>query len=570
MLLSAAMPPAVTILTGKLISAAQARRDVLTILAGLGFALIIQHSLGLARLAAEDALGRRALREISSRTMRAVLKPSSIAHLEDPKWQDQISRARMTGQIGPRAAVNGLFEQWTRRLTGIASLVIVASFSFSLSLLLLGGLLINGAILRNAYRKLVPAAQGRAHALRRATYLSNLATTARPAKEIRVFGLAGWTVDRFREAWFDAMGELWRIRRGTTATMPLSYVPLLALQVAGFSMVTRATLGGEIDVGQMVIYIQAIIATLGIAAVSNSDSYIEYGAATIPAVSALERAASSDADLNLQGTVSPKALPKREIRFENVRFRYPGRDADLFTDLDLVIPAGHSLAIVGENGAGKTTLVKLLARLYDPTEGRITADGIDLREMEASAWQRRVAAIFQDFVPYGLSAADNIGFGAVERLDDRAALQAAAKKAGALEMIESLPFGWDTILSRIFTGGVDLSGGQWQRIALARALMAAQSGAGVLVLDEPTALQDVRSETRFYERFLELTEGLTTILISHRFSTVRRAERIVVLDSGRIVESGTHEELVSAAGQYATMFNLQAQSFVQKEADAQA
>jgi ATP-binding cassette subfamily B protein len=230
--------------------------------------------------------------------------------------------------------------------------------------------------------------------------------------------------------------------------------------------------------------------------------------------------------------------------------------------LDLTIPAGRSLAIVGLNGAGKTTFVKLLARLYEPQSGRITVDGIDVRSFPARAWRRRLGAIFQDFVHYDLSLADNVGFGAPELLHERDRIRSVLARAGGSALVEGLPAGLDTVLSRSYEGGGELSGGQWQRVAIARALMAVEAGAGVLVLDEPTANLDVRAEAAFFEQFLGLTEGLTTILISHRFSTVRRADRIVVLAEGVVVEEGTHEQLIELDGRYAELFRLQAARFV--------
>jgi ATP-binding cassette subfamily B protein len=258
-------------------------------------------------------------------------------------------------------------------------------------------------------------------------------------------------------------------------------------------------------------------------------------------------------------------MPAQSVRFEGVCFRYPGSDHEVYDNLDLELRAGESLAVVGVNGAGKTTLVKLLARLHDPTGGRITADGVDLRELKPDEWQRRVAAIFQDFTRYELPARDNVAFGALALSADEAELDRAVEQAGAADVVERLPKGWDTVLSRRFTGGVDLSGGQWQRMALARALLAVRGGAGILVLDEPTANLDVRAESELYDRFLELTRGVTTVVISHRFSTVRRADRIVVLDQGRVVEEGDHATLVAAGGHYARMFALQAARF--SEAD---
>ncbi|HEX7168778.1 MAG TPA: ABC transporter ATP-binding protein, partial [Acidimicrobiales bacterium] len=269
-----------------------------------------------------------------------------------------------------------------------------------------------------------------------------------------------------------------------------------------------------------------------------------------------------DPALRLEHGAPADGLPREAIRFEKVRFRYPGRDDDVYTELDLEIPAGHSLAIVGANGAGKTTLVKLLARLYEPDEGRITVDGVDVRDLRAESWQHRIAAIFQDFQKYDLSARDNVEFGSPHLIGDDAALRRAAERAGATGVIDELGQGWETPLSRQLTGGTDLSGGQWQRLALARALFAVEGGAGVLVLDEPTANLDVRSEAELYDRFLEVTRGLTTVVISHRFSTVRRADRIVVLDGGRVTEMGSHDELVAAGGTYAEMFELQAARYV--------
>ena len=255
--------------------------------------------------------------------------------------------------------------------------------------------------------------------------------------------------------------------------------------------------------------------------------------------------------------------PVREIRlFAGLRRTpYPGETRPVFDGLDLVFNAQQSCAVVGMNGAGKTTLIKLLAGLYRPQAGTITVDGQDLNDMDMREWRARLAVIFRTSRPYALSARDNVGFGNISLLDNQPALEAAAVRAGAAEIISSLPSGWDTVLSKSYAGGTELSGGQWQRIALARAMTAVAGGAGVLVMDEPTANLDVRAESELFGRFLELTTGLTSIIVSHRFSTVRHADRIVVLEGGRVAEDGTHTELLAAGGSYARLFNMQASRF---------
>jgi ATP-binding cassette subfamily B protein len=255
----------------------------------------------------------------------------------------------------------------------------------------------------------------------------------------------------------------------------------------------------------------------------------------------------------------PMPQPLREgVTFENVGFRYPGAERWAVRHLSFTLRAGEVLALVGENGAGKTTLVKLLARLYDPDEGRILLDGHDLKEYDLGELRSNIGVIFQDFVRYHLTAAENVAVGRIEARDDRDRIVAAATAAMADEVIRRLPNGYDQVIGKRFRTGVDLSGGEWQKIAIARAYM---RGAQLLILDEPTAALDARAEFEVFKRFKELSEGRTAVLISHRFSSVRMADRILVLADGELEASGTHEELLAAGGRYAELFELQAAGY---------
>jgi ABC-type multidrug transport system fused ATPase/permease subunit len=281
---------------------------------------------------------------------------------------------------------------------------------------------------------------------------------------------------------------------------------------------------------------------------------LDGSAAPVAAVLRLEPAMRAAGALR-SGNRTADAKPARQIRLRDVTFAYPTSGtggASVLEHFDLTIPAGSSLAIVGQNGAGKTTIAKLLCRLYDPQSGAIEIDGVDLREFDLVSWRSRVAAVFQDFMRLELSLRDNVAPAGAP--DD--VVRAALESAGAANLADL-----GTVLARGYTGSTDLSGGQWQRVALARALAAVRLGAGVVLLDEPTAQLDVRGEAEIFDRLLAATRQCTTILISHRFSTVRHADRICVLEHGRVVELGTHEELMALAGRYRTMFDLQAQRF---------
>ena len=509
-----------------------------------------------------DALGRRVEGRLRTRVMAATLRPPGVSHLEDPGVVDRVSDAQSvgTGQVTVKDATLGMATVAANCLAGVVSAGVLAAYRWWLAAALL---CVYAGVTRALTRQLgqlVGALRGHTRRFRRSSYFRDLALRPAAAKEVRVFGLGPWVGERFTEHWAVAMAGFWREqRKGRWVPPTCALVQAVALG-ATYALLADSAARGHISIGQLTTFAAAASGVAGVLSIGLDNLNISHGSAGVPAAMELERLLA-EPRFNLGGTRPADGLPSLGIRLEGVSFQYPGRTGHVFRDLDLDIPAGRSLAVVGPNGAGKTTLVKLLARLYDPTGGRITVDGIDLASIDPSAWQRRMAAIFQDFVHYQLSAADNVAFGAVRRAGDRAALAAAAERAGAGEIIGALADGWDTVLSRRTPRGAELSGGQWQRVALARALFAVDAGASVLILDEPTAALDVRAEAAFFDRFLDITAGLTTVVISHRFSTVRRADRIVVIEDGRLNETGDHAALMAAGGRYAEMFRLQATQF---------
>jgi ATP-binding cassette subfamily B protein len=401
---------------------------------------------------------------------------------------------------------------------------------------------------------------------RRRDYYRDLLASGGAAKEVRIFGLLDWLSQRYHRQASDAVHPVWRARR-RIVYVPYAITAPVWLLLSGLATigVARAAAHGDLTLGELAYVLQAIVLVSAFGTFFyGSDWETEHGLRSYEAVERFERLASAE-QTEERARADPSGRPRSEIRFENVTFAYDEGAPPVLRGLDLTIPAGRSLAIVGLNGAGKTTLVKLLARLYEPQSGRIAIDGIDVRDFPAREWRGRLGAIFQDFVHYELPVRENVGFGAPPLLRDDARIRSVLERAGALAVVEALPERLETVLSREYEGGAELSGGQWQRIAIARALMALEGGAGVLVLDEPTANLDVRAEAEFFKRFLELTSGLTTILISHRFSTVRHADRIVVLEQGHVTEEGTHEQLLDLGGRYAELFHLQASRFAEED-----
>jgi ABC-type multidrug transport system fused ATPase/permease subunit len=369
------------------------------------------------------------------------------------------------------------------------------------------------------------------------------------SKELRLFGLAGWTIDRFiarRTRLHELQYAATRLRERPVIW---SMLVVVSANVLVFWLLASAAAAGRISLGEVVVYVQSAVG-VSMIAFGGFSWALDGAAAPVAAVLRLEPAMRPAGALP-SGNRPADTKPAREIRLRDVSFAYAG-GAPVLERFDLTIPAGSSLAIVGQNGAGKTTIAKLLCRLYDPQSGAIEIDGVDIRKFDLASWRSRVAAVFQDFIRLELPLRDNVAPAGAP--DD--VVCAALESAGATNLATL-----DTVLARGYDDGTDLSGGQWQRIALARALASVKMGAGVVLLDEPTAQLDVRGEAEIFDRLLTATRHCTTILISHRFSTVRHADRICVLEHGRVIELGTHDELMALGGRYRTMFDLQAQRF---------
>jgi ATP-binding cassette, subfamily B, bacterial len=572
-LAAAVLPIAIAVLTGLLVGSipaavgggidSPAGSTTLGLLAGVAALVVAQRIVNPVTEALAQTLGRDVERHLRERLMTAVSRPSGIGHLESPAVLAQLRIARGLGvdTNRPDLAVEALARVVPLWLQALGSAAILLTFQWWLGLL---WLLLWPAVVYVMQREYVRVGQvgyGLSDVLGRAEYLRDLALTPPAAKEIRIWGMLDWLAQRFEATWRAAIEPVWQVRKPRPAVLFGTSGAVLVINVASYGLLAYAATRGDLSLAALAVYTQALAGANIYAAFDDHNAYLSYAAVSVPKMLDLDRRLA--ADERPRPWHLPGDAPQIGIRFAQVRFAYPGSGREALRGLDLEITAGRSLAIVGANGAGKTSLVKLLCGLYEPTAGRITVDGTDLAEVDPAGWRSRTAVLFQDFARYQLSAADNIGLGAPALAHDRTMVRQAARAAGADALIESLPAGWDTVLSREYTGGVDLSGGQWQRIALARAMFAVRAGARVLVLDEPTAALDVRAEAELYGRFLDLTDGLTTILISHRFSTVRRADRIVVLSDGAVAEDGTHDQLMAAGGRYAEMFTLQAARFTE-------
>jgi ATP-binding cassette subfamily B protein len=402
---------------------------------------------------------------------------------------------------------------------------------------------------------------------RESEYFRELGAGPAAAKETRVFGLDGWIGERYRASALAARYPVWHARRKANG-VAFFWRTALGIVVVGavLALMLRSAAAGHVSLTHLALGVQAALGAVSLGEFYHeSDTGTQFGMQSVSGLRTFQEAAAKfegAAGPAAAGTTAESIAPLHDsVRFEGVSFAYPGSERLVLDGLELTLRAGECTALVGLNGSGKTTLVKLLARLYEPTRGAILVDGRDVASVPADDWRRQLAVIFQDFNRYQLSVADNISFGAVDQPADPDLIAAAARRAGIEEAVGGLPHGMQTLLSRQFDEGAELSGGQWQRVAIARALYAVDRGARLLVLDEPTSALDVRAEAAFYEEFIAHAKGQTTLLISHRFSSIRHADRIVVLSGGRVIEDGTHESLLEQGGRYATLFNLQAERF---------
>ena len=560
LLLRGILPAVFAIAMGVLVAAVQGGNSLLGPLIFASVVFVLLQVLNPIHQALSTNLGDRTAAWLYDRLTEACVRPPGIGHLENPALTSDLTVARDfdLGMTGPPISISMDFiaSGMVEMIGGVACAIILARYSWWAPILLGGAwlathwLLRESAIWRDRNTEEVRSAQ------RDADYAYRLAVDPPASKELRLFGLAGWTIDRFiarRTRLHELQYAATRLRE-----RPVLWSMLLVVtaNLVVFWLLGAAALDGRISLGEAVIYAQSAIGVSTIAFGGFSWA-LDGPAAAVAAVLRLKGAMRPAGELRV-GNRPADGMPFKEIRLRDVTFAYPAASdagstaAPVLEHFDLTIPAGSSLAIVGVNGAGKTTIAKLLCRLYDPQSGSIEIDGLDIRELDLASWRSRVAAVFQDFIRLELPLRDNIApAGAPED-----SVQAALESAGAANLASL-----DTVLARGYSGGTDLSGGQWQRVALARALLAVNMGAGVVLLDEPTAQLDVRGEAEIFDRLLAATRHCTTILISHRFSTVRHADRICVLEHGRVVELGTHDELMSLGGRYRTMFDLQAQRF---------
>jgi len=479
-----------------------------------------------------------------------------LAQFEDSEFYDKLTRARREASSRPLSLVNRTFGLAQNLVSLVSYGVLLVQFSpWAVAVLMLAGLPAFFAETKfsgDAFRLF----RWRSPETRMQIYLESVIAREDNVKEVKLFGLVPLLLERYR----DIFRRLYKSDRALAIRRDgwgfvLGLIGTAALYGA-YAWIAAVTVAGRITLGQMTMYlmlfrqgqsaVSAILSAVGGMYEDNLYLSTLYEYLETPAV-----------ETNATAIRGP--APQDGVRFEQVSFTYPGASQPALVDIDLHIPPGESLALVGENGSGKTTMIKLLTRLYRPGKGRILLDGLDLNEWDEVALRQRIGVIFQDFSRYQFLVGENIGVGDVRYFEDEAQWRDAAEKGMADALIESLPSGYETQLGKWFKDGQELSGGQWQKIALARAFM--RSEADILVLDEPTAAMDAAAEAKIFEHFRKLTQSRIAILISHRFSTVRMASQIVVIENGRIIERGSHEQLMELDGHYARLFLLQAEGY---------
>ncbi|MDQ6675979.1 MAG: ABC transporter ATP-binding protein/permease [Acidobacteriota bacterium] len=552
-----ALLPLATLWVAKLIiDAVIARSPLIWRYVGLELALaVLGDVLGRANALGDSLLADRFTNRISIRLMQHAAQLDLVS-FEDPVFYDKLERAR---------------RQTTGRITLLASLLNICQDTVSLISLSAGLIVFSPWLMILLAAAVIPSFLGETHftALaysvlyrwtpqrRELDYLRMLGASAGSAKEIKIFGLGDYLADRYRSVSDRVFkdNKALAIRRATLGS--LFNLISTGGYYGAYVVILLRTIAGALTLGTL---------TFLTGAFARSRMFIEKilsGFNDVSEQALFLRDLFEFFEMKPQIHSKPGALPApRPIRtgfeFQNVAFHYAGSDRQVLRGIDFRLEPGEKVALIGANGAGKTTLVKLLARLYEPTEGRILLDGTDLRDYDVEDLRREIGVIFQDYMRYDLLVKENIGFGKIEDLESQTLIERAAEKSQAAEMIGSLAGRFNQVVGRRFEGGVDLSGGEWQKIALARAYM---RDAQLLILDEPTATLDARAEYEVFLRFAELTRGRMSVLISHRFSTVRMADRILVLSNGEITEQGSHRQLVALGGLYAELFELQAAGY---------
>jgi len=555
LLVRALVPAGLAIATGLLVGRVQDGADLTTPLVVFGVVFTASQVAPPLHQVVGALLGHHFSSVLNDRLMLATLGPEGVGHLERGDLTNDLTTARDfdLGWTGPPMFMNMDFiaQGLTILLGGVASALVLFGFAWWAPLLLLLAwgsthwLLRESGVWRDRNTDEVKSAR------RHTDYAYDLATEPAAAKEVRLFGLAPWLLERFTRHRLHLHQLQYDATRLRERSLTGALLIVLAANGALFVVLARQGYAGTIDLQSVVTYAGAAFGASAIAFGGLSWA-LDGAAAPVVAIERLETEMASAGALRRTGGAVATPARAPEIRFRDVTFTYPTGSRPVLEHLDLTIPAGASLAIVGQNGAGKTTIAKLLCRLYDPDSGSIEVDGVDLRDLDLADWRAHLAAVFQDFVRYELPLRDNVApLGATTDV-----LTGALDQAGALDLADL-----DTPLAKGYPGGIDLSGGQWQRVALARAIARVGTGATVVLLDEPTAMLDVRGESEIFRRILGATSGATSILVSHRFSTVRRAELICVVEHGRAIELGSHDELMALRGRYHTMYDLQASRF---------